>query len=159
MDSYKRTTSNYSAHFSLQHALSLLSLLCLHRSSFCNVSRCCTFLSFDFHVLTGYQLSHNSSWLQLLAFDSRPPLATTQLLQASTHFWLKTKNYLFQYLVYSLGMEPKESLPPTVPLLFMYSLLWKHVYRATDISSGVAFPAFSSLVTICSDIFGDGQSW
>jgi hypothetical protein len=46
------------------------------------------------HVLTGYRPSHSSSWLQLLAIDSKPRVATTgyrSLSQASAHFRRKVK--------------------------------------------------------------------
>jgi hypothetical protein len=66
----------------LQHALSLLSLLCPHRLSPINGSQCHRFLGF--HVLWLWSLmaamSHYSSWSQ--------PLAIVCVLAVSVHHWL-----------------------------------------------------------------------
>jgi hypothetical protein len=42
-----------------------------------NGSQLCRFLSFHTHVLTGWQLSHNSSWLQLTHDGSCPSCSSS----------------------------------------------------------------------------------
>jgi hypothetical protein len=53
----------------LWHTLSLLYHLCLHQSLLGNGSQHHRFLSFCGHIFMCCQLSHTSSWLQLLTID------------------------------------------------------------------------------------------
>jgi hypothetical protein len=64
---YSAIANSHTYYNSLQHTLSLLSLLCLHQSLLGNGSQRRRFLSFRFHVLTDWRLSDSSSWPQFLA--------------------------------------------------------------------------------------------
>jgi hypothetical protein len=118
---------------SLQHALSLLSLLCLHWVSPSNSSQCHRSHSFcvprPWSLLTGVYLTRLGVATQWLTTIGAPPLP--MLLPGATFSddpqWvcLPTANcrlmaldwLVFQFSTYSLSTDTKRTLLPTIPLL------------------------------------------
>jgi hypothetical protein len=129
------TTSNYSAIVkntlcsSLQHALSLLSLLHLHRLPPRNGFQSRSFLSFHVHVLTGRWLSHKKlTHINLLIFllPSQDSFATAAAPRytASAQTAQKTPPQWFYCCITQLSHGPhREHRYPLTPLLHVTNLL------------------------------------
>jgi hypothetical protein len=133
------TTSNYNAiansltiYYSLQHALSLLSLKHLYRPSPGNGFHRRSFFRFRVHVFTGRQLSHNS-------LNSRLVLLKTT--GHGTHIKHRFQQFFYCCIEYIYhGLRRRRHFPIT-PLLLVTNLL-----RPLP-SNGCCMAAYFAVVT------------
>jgi hypothetical protein len=114
-------TNSHTLYNSLQHALSLFNLLCLHRSLSGNGFQCRSFPSSHVHVLTGRQLSPNSTGLHSTVLNCTALTNWTELGQSS-HIALEWthREHCLQHLFYCCVTSPRTW---QVPLFCVYEPL------------------------------------